>query len=86
MRIYVVKNATNNDKVQFKIKYQFTMVKIPMKDLNDLYIFALIVEHGGLSKVEEKTDISKSIEISVSYFLNKNYIKPECEFYYQTMN
>ena len=25
-----------------------------MKDLNDLYIFALIVEHGGLSKVEQK--------------------------------
>ena len=62
------------------------MVKTPMKDLNDLYIFTLIVEHGGLSKVEQKTDISKSIEISVSYFLNKNYIKPECEFYYQTMN
>jgi len=31
-----------------------------MKDLNDLYIFSLIVEHGGLSKVEEKTGISKS--------------------------
>ncbi|HAV2717913.1 LysR substrate-binding domain-containing protein [Acinetobacter baumannii] len=31
-----------------------------MKDLNDLYIFALIVEHGGLSKVEQKTGISKS--------------------------
>ncbi len=44
------------------------MVKTPMKDLNDLYIFTLIVKHGGLSKVEEKTDISKSIEISVSYF------------------
>ncbi|EOH6309085.1 TPA: hypothetical protein ACNHZ0_003465 [Acinetobacter baumannii] len=42
-----------------------------MKDLNDLYIFALIVEHGGLSKVEQKTGISNSIEISVSYFLNK---------------
>lgn len=31
-----------------------------MKDLNDLYIFALIVEHGGFSKVEQKTGIHKS--------------------------
>lgn len=48
------KNATNKDKVRSKINYWFIKVKTPMKDLNDLYIFALIVEHGGLSKVEQK--------------------------------
>ncbi|MGV2456379.1 hypothetical protein [Acinetobacter seifertii] len=68
MGTYVAKIATKKHKVRSKISYWFLMVKTPMKDLNDLYIFTLIVKHGGLSKVEEKTDISKSIEISVSYF------------------